>query len=122
MQLSRVFCVIEHRPSVSRQLMSIVRTDHPSPGILVSYFSPQLAILRSFRVDQHQSGFLQILAVKNYLSSAVSVSEWDANLPKQSAGLRWHPEQRAYRMFRLCYHRYRSERAFGFWRGLAAEH
>jgi hypothetical protein len=43
-----------------------------------------------------------------------------ANPPKKSACLRWHPKQRAYRVFRLCYHRYRSERAFGFWRGTAA--
>ena len=53
---------------------------------------------------------------------AASMGDWDANLPKKSADLRWHPEQRAYRVFRLCCHRYRSERAFGFWRGSAAEH
>lgn len=42
------------------------------------------------------------------------MGDWDAYLPQQSASLRWHPEQRAYRVFWLCYHRCRSERAFGF--------
>jgi hypothetical protein len=31
------------------------------------------------------------------------------------------PEQRAYRVFCLCFHRYRSDRSIGFWQGSAAE-